>query len=66
MLDRVREFLNVLPIEYPTLVNTDQLNGVIEMARAEIAQFGQIVITKSLAGLPGLLTLGIYLILIPY
>mgnify|MGYP001196538746 FL=1 len=65
MLDRTRDFLNVLPIEYPTMVNTEQLNSVIDLARVEIAQFGQIVITKSLAGLPGLLTLGIYLILIP-
>ncbi len=65
MLDRAREFLNILPSEYPTLVSTDQLNSVIEMARFEIAQFGQVLITKSLAGLPGLLTLGIYLILIP-
>ena len=65
MLDRARDFLNVLPIEYPTMVNTEQLNSVIDLARLEIAQFGQIVITKSLAGLPGLLTVGIYLILIP-
>ena len=65
MLDRARDFLNVLPIEYPTMVNTEQLNSVIDLARVEIAQFGQIVITKSLAGLPGLLTLAIYLILIP-
>jgi putative permease len=65
MLDQAQQFLVVLPERYPTLVNEKQLGDIINSARGEIAGLGQMVVTRSLASIAGLLTVMVYMVLIP-
>jgi len=65
MLEGGREMLAVLPSKYPDLFNQEQINQVIAAAQVEIASFGQRMVTRTLAGIPGFLTVIIYLVLIP-
>jgi putative permease len=65
MLEQGRQFLDVLPARYPDFVSAAQLNEVTAMAKAEITGLGQALLTRSVASIPGLFTVLIYMILIP-
>ncbi|MFN2329872.1 MAG: AI-2E family transporter [Chromatocurvus sp.] len=65
MLEGGRQMLAVLPSEYPQLFNQEQINQVIAGAQVEIASYGQRMVTRTLAGIPGFITFIIYLVLIP-
>jgi putative permease len=65
MLDQAQLFLGVLPERYPTLLNEAQLKDILAGAQAEIAGLGQIVVARTLSSIPGLLTVMVYLVLIP-
>lgn len=65
MLDQVQNFLGVLPQRYPGVLNEQQLSEILSSAQTELAGFGQKVVTRTLASIPGILTVMVYLILIP-
>lgn len=65
MLEQWQQFLGVLPDRYPHIVSPEQLAGLVTGAQRELAGLGQAVLTRSLASIPGLLTVMVYLILIP-
>ena len=65
MLEQGRQFLGVLPARYPELVSAAQLNELTALAKAEIATVGQALVTRSVASIPGLFTVLIYMVLIP-
>ncbi len=65
MLQQAQEFLSVLPERYPELVTQQQLGEVIAAAQSQAAGFGQKVLTGTLASIPGLLTVLVYMVLIP-
>lgn len=65
MLESVRQFLGVLPDRYPHIVSREQIGGLIAMAQAEFAGLGQVVVKTSLASITGVLTVLVYMILIP-
>jgi putative permease len=65
MLEQGRQFLGILPDRYPELVSAAQLNQVTAMARTEIAELGQALVSRSVAFIPGILSLLVYMILIP-
>jgi len=65
MLEQAQQFFGVLPEKYPELVTAEQLGQVISMAQAELAGLGQTLVTRSLASIPGILTVMVYMILIP-
>jgi putative permease len=65
MLDQLQQFLGVLPERYPEIITTEQLRQISEMAQAELAGLGQTLVTRSLASIPGMLTVMVYMILIP-
>ena len=65
MLEQGRQFLSILPARYPELVTADQLNQVTALAKTEIAELGQLLVTRSVAFIPGILTVLVYMILIP-
>lgn len=65
MLEQGRQFLSILPARYPELVTPDQLNQVTALAKTEIAELGQLLVTRSVAFIPGILTVLVYMILIP-
>ena len=65
MLEQGQQFLGVLPEQYPELITQEQLSQVMNMAQVELAGLGQAVVTRSLASIPGILTVMVYMILIP-
>jgi len=65
MLEQGRQFLGILPARYPELVSAAQLNEITAMAKAEIAELGQALLTRSVASIPSILTVLVYMILIP-
>lgn len=54
-----------LPQRYPEVVSNLQIQEVIATIRSEIASFGQRVLSWSLASVVGVITLLVYLILVP-
>lgn len=64
-LDQGRQLLSVLPERYPEIFTAQQMNELVGMAQTEAANLGQVLVTRSLASLPGLFTLMVYMILIP-
>lgn len=65
MLARGQEMLLNLPKQYPALFSEDQVNDLIFSLRSELGVFGQRLLTQSLASVVGVLTLAVYLILMP-
>lgn len=57
--------LSELPERYPEVVSQDQVQQVIGSIRYEITSFGQRVLSWSLASVVGIITLLVYLILVP-
>ena len=65
MVESGRQALSVLPAQYPALVSHEQLNVVMGNIQTELAQFGQVVVTKGLSSIPSLLAIMVYMVLIP-
>ncbi len=65
MLEQGRQSLVSLTQEYPELFSGDQLDQLVTAAQAEIASMGQSVVAFSLASLPNLYNLLMYMVLIP-
>lgn len=65
MVEEGRHALSVLPDEYPLLVSHEQLNQVTTMIQSELAEFGQLILTKGVSSIPSVLALMVYMVLIP-
>ncbi len=65
MVAKGQQVLMQLPERYPEVVTTTQIQELIDAIRTEIAGFGQQVVTWSLASVVGIITLAVYLILMP-
>ena len=65
ILARGQEALMELPGRYPEIVSVEQINDVITVARRELTTWGQKVVTLSLSSVVGLITILVYLILMP-
>jgi len=65
MLEQGRQLLTLLPGRYPDVVSQQQINQMVALAQAELGGLGQQVVTRSLATIPSILTLLVYMILIP-
>lgn len=65
MLSMGQKVLMQLPERYPDLVPQDQVDQLIQQIRNEIASFGQQAVSWSLASVVGVITLIVYLILMP-
>ncbi len=65
MLDRGRELLGVLPERYPDIFGDGQLGEVISVVQSDLAGLGQSLVTMTLATIPSLFTLMLYMVLIP-
>ncbi|MEH6584373.1 MAG: AI-2E family transporter [Halioglobus sp.] len=65
MLEKGRLLLGVLPERYPDILGDGQLGPVINMAQAELAGLGQTLVTRSLSTIPSILTVMVYMVLIP-
>jgi putative permease len=65
MISQGQQALMQLPERYPELVTAAQIQALIQAIQAEIAGFGQRVLTWSLASVVGIITLAVYLVLMP-
>jgi putative permease len=65
MLETVRQFLGVLPERYPHIVSRAQLTELVGVTQTELAGIGQSIVKGSLGWIPGILTVMVYVILIP-
>ncbi len=65
MLNRGQQLLMQLPERYPQYVSADQIHNIIQSVRDGTKNMGQAVLSYSLASIPALITLMVYLILVP-
>ncbi len=65
MLDDAQQFVVLLPERYPGIFSEEQLGELLDSAQTEIAGLGQTVVTRTLASIPGIVTMMVYMILIP-
>ena len=65
MIARGQQVLMRLPELYPTFISEAQVNEVIAALRAQLGGLGQRILSQSLSSIPDLITLAVYLILVP-
>jgi putative permease len=65
MISRSQSAIMGLPERYPEIVSPEQIEELIGAIRSEIANFGQQVLSWSLASVVGVITILVYLILVP-
>lgn len=65
LLSSSEAWLRQLPARYPQVVSMEQVNSIVEVARREVAEAGQSILSVSLASIPGLLDAMIFLVLVP-
>ncbi len=65
MLLRGQELLMGLPVRYPHLITEAQINELVAIVKGELASLGQTIFSWSLASVVGVITLLVYLILVP-
>jgi len=65
MLAKGQAALMTLPERYPDLFSPEQIQEIIRSLRNDLTAFGQSVVTSSLSGAANIITLLIYVILLP-
>ena len=65
ILEKTQQLLGVLPKQYPDLITEAQLIRAVSMAQTELGGLGQAIVTRTLASIPGVVTVLLYMILIP-
>lgn len=65
ILTQGQQALMRLPEAYPRFINEGQIADIMLMARTEISSLGQRVLTWSLSSVVGIITILVYLILVP-
>ena len=65
MISEGQMSLMQLPERYPDVITAEQVQELISTIRSEIANFGQRVVSWSLASVVGVITILVYMILVP-
>ncbi len=65
MITQSQQVLMQLPERYPEIISPEQVQQLIGVIRQELAELGQRVLTLSVASVVGLITLVVYLVLMP-
>ncbi|MEL6710849.1 MAG: AI-2E family transporter, partial [Pseudomonadota bacterium] len=65
MINLGQQALMALPERYPDIISSAQIQELLELIRQEVASLGQQVVSISLASVSGVLTLMVYLVLMP-
>jgi putative permease len=65
MISQGQQALMLLPERYPELLSAEQVQEVMGSLRTELANLGQKVLSLSLSSLVGLITILVYLVLMP-
>ncbi|MCB1872333.1 MAG: AI-2E family transporter [Chromatiaceae bacterium] len=65
MITEGQKLLMQLPQHYPEFISQDEVQKIIGVMRQEIAEFGQTVVSVSFSSVVGVITVLVYLILMP-
>lgn len=65
MVSASQKSLLELPAKYPALITENQIQEIAVILRSEIGGTAQYILTKSLASVPGLLAMVVYIFLVP-
>ena len=65
MVERGRAALSVLPEKYPAIITQEQINLAMNSVQGDMAHLGQLLVTKGLSSIPGLLAVLVYMVLTP-
>jgi len=65
MISEGQRLLMLLPDKYPEIISAAQVQEIFTVLRREIATFGQQVVSMSLSSVVGIITILVYLILMP-
>jgi len=65
MIAQAQALLMRLPENYPNIISEAQAMEMVDALRAELASWGQSILSHSLASLVGVITLLVYLVLMP-
>jgi len=65
MISASQRSLQALPAKYPALITENQIRELAVILRSEIGDTAQYILTKTLASVPGLLAMVVYLFLVP-
>jgi putative permease len=65
IINEGQQLLRRLPERYPQFISVNQIDEIMRVMRAGISDLGQNVVSLSLASIPALITLLVYLILVP-
>jgi len=65
MVQEGKEILQQLPESYPTLVSTQQVSDIASSATNSMSGFAKDALSNSLSYIPGIITILIYLVLVP-
>ncbi len=65
MIAKGKQVLMALPERYPDIFSPSQAQQIVDVVQAEVARFGQQVVSISLASVTGLITILVYVVLMP-
>ncbi|HHZ87750.1 MAG TPA: AI-2E family transporter, partial [Chromatiaceae bacterium] len=65
MISRGHGLLMELPSRYPDYISAAQISDLTSMVRTDVTSWGQSIVSWSLASVVGVLTLAVYLVLMP-
>jgi putative permease len=65
MIEKGKALLELVPENYPNLITHEQVNSLVELIGAEVARSGQWLLSFSLSQLPVVVSVLIYLVLVP-
>ena len=65
MIEQFREWMVVLPEQYPELITQQQLSEAVTLAQRRIAELGQSILSLSLSSIPMFVLILVYAILVP-
>lgn len=65
MIANVQHSLHLLPENYPQIISESQINEIMVIARSEISQLGQYVVSFSLSSIMSLMTFVVYMLIVP-
>lgn len=65
MIGRVQSLLAGLPSRYPRLISPTQINSMMDYVKPELANMGKHILSYSLASIPGIIEIIVYVVLVP-
>ncbi len=66
LMNQLQTFLLLLPENYPELFSEEQVQGWIASIQRELNQLGQYLLSYSVSGITRLITIVVYMVLVPF